>query len=209
MLDIEAEATVLRERAGYGDDDVPGAVALAGRLHVRVRRVDATLLRGADACLFFLAGQAEIAIRRGLTPERMHWSVAHELAEMRLVEIDYREADVERQANALGAALLMPRAAFRAALRDHGGSLDALATGGLDALSADFLCDQTATALRLAEVHALELAVVTTPARVYARAPEEWVLPSEREIRRGVLGAMPGIRSIRLTDARKRMAFVA
>lgn len=201
MFDVEAEARVLRQRAGFEEEDAHGSVALASRLGLAVRRVDGHLLRSSDACLVRLHGRPEIFVRRMLGPERLQWVVGHELAELRLQELDYREEDVERQADTLAAALVMPRVAYRAAVREHGVAPASLA--------ADFVVTQTAATLRLAEVHAVELAVVVTPAKVYARGEEDLVLPPEPDIRRGMLGMMPGLRAVRITDDRRRRAFVA
>lgn len=62
--------------------------------------------------------------------------------------------------------------------------------------------------MKRGEVEAVDLAVVVTPERVYARSPSEWVVPPEPAIRRGDLVKVPGMRAIRLTDARRRVAFV-
>lgn len=200
-MDVETEARALRDRAGYSEHDAPGAVAIARRLSIPIRRVDGRIIRGVDAERVKLHGRDEIFVRHGLTEPRLQWVVGHELGELRLAEIDYREPDIEQLADAFAAALLMPRAAFREAAVERGDDLAELAL--------DFAVDQTATALRLAETRCAEAVVVVCPSRIYARGPEGFALPPERELRRGALAAMPGVRSVRLTDARRRTAYVA
>lgn len=197
-VDVEGEARVLRERAGYDEDDVPGGMALAAALGVRVRKVDGGLLRGGDGCTIRVHGRPEVCIRRGLTRERTHWVIAHELFETRLGELDYRGEDIEQCAEAGAAALLMPRRSFRLAAREHGDDYAALA--------ADYLCGQTAAVLRLAEVGAVEMAAVVAPARVHVRAPDDWVLP---DLRKAAREGHPMLRRTALTDSRKRVALVA
>lgn len=180
--------------------DLPGMVKLAKASGVLVRRVDPRLLRGSDACLIRLHGQHEIFVARKMSPERFHWAVAHELAELRLRLIGYEEPDVELVADSIAAALVMPSRVYREAIREHEGRLENLAV--------DFLVDQTAAALRLAEIREAEAAVVVTPQRVHARLSQEWALPDEREIRRGRLTKMPGVETVALTDAKRRTAFL-
>jgi hypothetical protein len=200
VIDPDTEAESVRRRAGLEDEDLPSGAALANALGVNVRKVDPRLLRGSDACLIKLHGSYEIFVARKLPPVRLHWAIAHELSEMRLKEIGYELADVEQRADAIAAALVMPRSVYRVAVREYGARVDALAP--------DFLVDQTAAALRLAEVREAEVAVVVTPQRVYARAPEEWCLPSEAAIRRGRLAAHPDVKTVPITDAHRRTLYV-
>lgn len=200
MLDVEAEAVEVRTRANLSSDDLPGSVDLAKALGITVRRVDARLIRGSDACSIRLHGRPEIFVAKNLSGVELHWVVAHEVSELHLAEIGYAEPDVELQADALAAALVMPRPIYRVAIEEHGLRPAALAR--------DFLVDQTAAAIRLAEVEAVGMAVVVTPDRVYTRTPDAWPLPDEGAIRRGTLVKIPGVQPIRLTDAHRRIAFV-
>jgi Zn-dependent peptidase ImmA (M78 family) len=200
VLDVEAAALEIRARANLASEDLPGSVDLARALGVTVRHVDPKLLRGSDACSIRLRGRPEIFVARKMSDEKLHWLVAHEISEIYLADIGYREPDVELQADGIAARLVMPTPMYRVAVEEHGLALAALAS--------DFLVDQTAAAIRLAEVEAVDLAVVVTPERVYARAPGAWPLPSEPEIRRGSLVKVPGMKPIRLTDAKRRVAFV-
>lgn len=196
----EGEARALLAAAGYDADDAPGALAIARRLGVEVVYGDASMLGGALSSLERVGCRHVIFLRRHLPPARAHWCIAHELAELRLLELGCCDEDVERRADAIAAGLVMPWRAFRVAVEELGHAPAALAR--------EFLVDQTAATLRLAEVCAVERAVVVTPERVYARG-EEWVLPCEAEIRRGRLEGMPGIRKVEITDDRRRRAWVA
>lgn len=173
LLDVDAEAEAIRARAGLSRDDLPGSVDLAVALGVNVRRVDPRLLRGSDACAIQLNGHPEIFVARKLADATLHWVVSHEVAELHLASIGYREPDVEFVADAIAAALVMPAPIYRAAIREHGHRLDALA--------ADFLVDQTAAAIRLAEVEAVDMAVVVTPsASTPARPTNGYCRPRAR-----------------------------
>lgn len=197
-VDVECEAAVLRHAAGYDEDDAPGALAIAKRLGVLVRRVESGLLRGHDGCLLRVNRAWQVFVRRGLTPERLHWVVAHELGELRLKEIDYRGDDIELCAHGVAAALMMPRRSYRAAAAEYGEDLAALA--------GDYLTTQTAAARRLAEVGIVEMAAVVTPTCVYVHAPDDFVLP---DLRKAAREGYPGLRRCEVTDARRRVALIA
>lgn len=196
----EGEARALLAAAGYDADDAPGALAIARRLGVEVVYGDASMLGGALSSLERVGCRHVIFLRRHLPPARAHWCIAHELAELRLLELGCRDEDIERRADAIAAGLVMPWRAFRMAVEDLGRAPADLAR--------EFLVDQTAATLRLAEVSVVGLAVVVTPERVYARG-EEWGLPVESEIRRGRLQNIPGLRAVTITDSRQRRGWVA
>lgn len=199
MLDVDCEASVLYQRAGLDLDDVPAASLLARRLGAQVRRVDGVLVRRGDACKVMLHGVVVLCVRRHLTAEALRFAICHELAELRLAELDYREVDVEDVADALGAALACPRDAFRGAVREHGREAYAQ-------LALDFTTSQTCAALRVGEVLDEPLAVVA-PRRVRVRGGAyEW--PDERELRRCARVATPGLRRAELTDDRRRVVLL-
>lgn len=200
-MNMDIVARALRGHAGLDEGNVVSAMTLARRLGVDVRRVDAGLLRGGDSCLVWIRGEPVIYVRRGLTPEALQWLVAHELGELGLFRAGYRGEDVEQLADAAAAAILMPRAAFREAAFERREDLVGLAL--------DFACSQTATAMRLAETRVAEVVVVVCSSRIYARSADEFALPNEAAIRRGTLASMPGVRSVRLSDARRRVAYIA
>lgn len=203
-IDAEAEAAIIVARGGYEPGEPADPLRLARALQVRVRSWDFKLLRGKRGLLWWPHGrakQAEIAIRKGLPAAHVPWVVAHELGEFRLDELGYRSGDVEPLANAIAACILMPRVAFRRAVKTFG--LD------LPTLAIEHGVDQTATAIRLGEVGIVEAAVVVTPGGVYARAAEAFVLPSEPVLRQAALRGHPQLARHVLTDARRRVALLA
>jgi IrrE N-terminal-like domain len=170
MLDVEAEAGWIYRLADVESDQPPGAVVLAERLRLPILRADDRFLRGGDAALRELDGELWICVRRRLPFERLHFAVAHEIAEWRLSQLDYRDEDREQTANALAAALLVPRAALRVSVL-----LD------FAQLAEDFIVTQTCAALRVGEVTGRPMAVVS-PQLVRVRG-DAWEWPDERAIR--------------------------
>lgn len=205
-LDPDFEASLIRARAELGEEQVCSAHAIARALEIGIAYYPQHILRGLDAKLFHPRGRGqppEIALRRGLTPRRRAWNILHEIAEEHLLERGYRRADVEHAADAVAAALSMPRRSFREAAAEH--RLE------LVALSDDFAVDETAAALRLAEVGVVEAAAVIAPTRVYARSFGSFVLPHEHELRRLATARvpLPGVRKVQLVDAPRRIAVIA
>lgn len=149
-------------RYGEGDGEPPRVVDLAKRvLGVGVQVVHARALPG-DGALVNLLGERRIYVRRGLSPERLRWAVAHELGHHAL-GIDSSTSDNEDACNAFAAALLAPSRAFRAALAETGPSYTRLARW--------FLTSESCAALRLGEVTGCPLALLA-PARVRVRGAE-------------------------------------
>ncbi len=200
-IDPDYEANVLRERAGLGRGELCGGPVLAAGLNVKIRKVPARMLRGLDAFIIRIYGKYEICVREGLTVRRLHWAISHELGEMRLGELNYCEPDVEDQAHAIAASILMPAEDFRAAAHEHQNSPQALAD--------DYLVDQTAASLRLAETGAAEAVAVVCKTRVLVRSRSSFSFPSEAALRKAANVGMPGLRRVQLTDNRNRIALVA
>jgi IrrE N-terminal-like domain len=197
MLDVEAEAAWIYRLADVEADEPPGALVLAERLRLPVIRVDDRFLRGGDAALRPIDGELWICVRRRLPFERLHFAIAHEIAEWRLSKLDYRDEDREHAANALAAALLLPRAALRVSVL-----LD------FAQIAEDFVVTQTCAALRVGEVTGRPLAVVS-PQLVRVRGESfEW--PEERTIR-GLAKARalpPEVERVELTDDARRVVLL-
>lgn len=203
-IDAEAEAAFLVARAGFEPGEPADPRRVARALHVRIRRWEDRLLRGKRGLIWWPHGRSsppEIAIAKRLPIAQEPWVLAHELGELRLDEMGLHDEHVEAWANAIAACILMPRAAFKRAVREHGINIQALAV--------EHAVDQTATAIRLGEVGAVDAAVVVTPGRVYARAPGEFVLPPETALRKAALRGHPHLARHVLTDARRRVALLA
>lgn len=197
---LEGEARAILERAGFDDTDAPGALAIARGLGIDVVTVPGAFMGGVSASLECIKGRYIICLPRRLPPTRANWCIAHELAELRLRELGCTEEDVEARADAIAAGLAMPWRAFRWAVGELGREPAALAE--------EFLVDQTAATLRLAEVCAVEVAVVVTPEQVYRRG-EEWAMPDDQLIRRQGLDGFPSARRVRITDAPRRIGWLA
>lgn len=157
-------------------------------------------LRGADAMLVTVGDKKRIAIRRGLGAAYLRWPVLHELAEWHIDRIGYREADVEEQAERLTAALVIPRAVYREAVRAHGERFAALAR--------DFAVSQTCAALRFGETTGRPVAVIA-PATVRVRG-DDYAWPPADGLRKAAASRkrLPGLRKARLTDDRRRLVLV-
>lgn len=181
---------------GQEADEAPNI----GRLvvaHLGPNAVEYALLRNGDGALVRIYDDWRIYVRRGLSPERRAFAIAHELAEWWLrVRERYEAADVEDVANYVAAAVLTPRRAFRLALDEYGSNFGELA--------ATFRITETHAALREAEIVRLPRAVIS-PALVRVRGPEEWAWPDEPTLRHWARSSVPGLRKVRLTDDPRRV----
>ena len=195
MLDADAEAGwLLRD---FDARHPPGARAVV-RHHLgadAIIRVSGLI--GAPAELAMVHGEFRIALRQRIGPEAERWFLLHELGEWRLKQLDYREDDIELVAEAIAAALVLPREAYRIELREHGRHFRSLARA--------FLTPETAAALRLGEVTGEPVAVIA-PARIRVRGDEDWVWPPEEQLRwiAAARQMPPGVRRVVLTDDRRR-----
>jgi Zn-dependent peptidase ImmA (M78 family) len=174
-----------------------GAMKLARAARVGVGVYPERVMRGLDSFVFYPRGRdadPEIAMRRGLRPERRAWLIAHELAELELRQARCCAEEIERIANAAAAELLMPTAAFRSAASDD-----------LEIVAAAFGCEQRACAIRMAEVGLVDATVVLLhrkPALSFAK--EGFQVPHVSKLR-----CMPGVRSVNLTDERGEALLIA
>lgn len=164
--EIEGRAGDFRSEYAGGEEN-PSIVRIA-RNAFGESGVAIALHRGLvrDAVLVWERETPKILVRPGLEsqPARVAFAVAHELGEYILWDASYEEPDVEQVANALAAALLMPREAFSRAYAFHGHDVAALAE--------EFCAPQGAAALRIGEVSDDPVALVT-PRRVHRRDPLE------------------------------------
>ncbi len=154
--EVEEVANVMRECAGFGDDDLPLAVDIAERV-----MGPNSVVYGAPSVPARLVKNTIVV---PLGHPDLNFAVAHECAHWALRELAQWKADhaqTERVANAVGAALLAPRDSVITAYRHYGEDLPTLASL--------FAMSQTALVLRLAEVRAESRAVVTRTGNVLAR----------------------------------------
>lgn len=154
----------------------------------------------APAALIRLGDEWQIFVGRSLPPTFLVFCVGHELAHWLLRREGFDGEDEERVADALGAALVSPRPAFRRAFRAVGDDLPALATA---------LCTtETGAALRIGEVAKRPLAVIA-PKQVRVRGPEDWVWPDENTLRCWSQRPRSGVRKRHLRDDPRRVVLEA
>lgn len=197
MDSIEAEAEGILRGAGFDPWDPPTIEQLA---HAVCDRVVAH--HGLSSPARWVGATRELWVNPRLGPRRRAFAVAHELAERHLAEQGYEGEDIERRANALGAALLVPAPALRTALRVVGRRLPDLADA--------FDVSQSIVALRLGEVTGTPLALVLERRVAIRGEPFEWPAPARLVAIAGGQESVPdGVEVERITDARRRAAFVA
>jgi hypothetical protein len=197
MIDVECEAGWLLR----GIDGVPSARAFAKHHGLPVRTVPRGALPAPGGCWMHL-GEWTVFVRSGLSRIELRWTIIHEAVESHVMRVlRYQGPDVERVVEAITAAIVAPRDAFRRKVRSCGRDLSALATS--------FDTTQTAMALRLAEAHCVEATAVVRPGLVRVRVAESFVMPNERELRRAAAAGREGLERHVLTDDRRRVALVA
>lgn len=200
MLDAQGEADWLLSKC---KGDAPGARSIV-RAHLGPGSIlEVAMLPIAPAKLSDRDGRPIIMVRPRLLPEIERWYILHELAEWRLQALDYREHDAEQQADAIAAALVMPRRAFLAELRHQGRRFSRLAKA--------FVTSETAVSLRYGETTTIPTAVID-PYQVRTRGDEYgWPAPP---VLRGLAQAkrLPrdiGIERLSLRDDKRRRVLIA
>lgn len=161
QLELELLAQEIRRRAGLHDDELAVATRIAARL-LGPEGITANPNLTGPAYLRRTDEGWQIVVNPGARDVRFH--VAHEIGEWALKTIarfDGGEADRERAANYIAAALLAPEAAVR---RVHAAVGERVKT-----IASRFQMSQTAIVLRLAEVQGDERAVVTRNGNVLVR----------------------------------------
>lgn len=144
-----------------GLDEIPGARAVVRNvLGQDVRIEDVRFLPIGDACAHEEDDGWTIKVRSNLTGVRLRWALIHEAVEVELARLGYI-GDVEKLAEMVTGAIVMPRAAFiRAAWRERLCHYE---------LARAFAASQTATVLRFAEVGLVAGSAVVHPRFVFAR----------------------------------------
>lgn len=160
-MELESLAGEVRRRAGLDDDELELATRIAARLLGQHAIALDRELHG-PAYLRRTDTGFQIVVNPGARDVRFH--VAHELGEWALRTIarfEGTEAQRERAANYLAAAILAPSTAVRRAHARVGERIGMLAS--------TFGLSQTSVVLRLAEVRGDERAVVTRTGNVLLR----------------------------------------
>jgi len=196
--EIEGTAEAVYAAAGMDPNEAAHSVELA-RNYPGIVSVEFVSGLGEAASLEFVDDartRARIRVARKRSRVAHNWLVAHELAEFVCARTVPDEGRAERLANRLAAALVTPRRAFLAAVREHGPDIELLA--------ALFTCSQLTVALRVGEVFDWPVAVIGglfVPRAGPAHLPPTPVLRDH--VARALDGAVlpPGLRIVRLTDS--------
>lgn len=195
--DIEGTAEALLRAHGFPLDEPPDVEKLAW---CALGASNVQYVPGLRVPGRYLPAEGVIQVRSGMSRRRRRFVVAHELGEWVEYRLRYQGEDAERIADAIAAALVVPRRAMQAAVQALGRHLPDLS----DALCAS----QSVVALRLGEVTGSPLALVT-PRNVHVRG-DEWSWPGEREIRALARGELPReLERVEVTDAAWRAVLVA
>lgn len=200
-FETEGEAMGLYREAKEDPDEPPGAVAIArkilGRDAIRTAWVEG-LVDGAS--LRRENGRWLIYVSRRLTFAELNFAVAHELGELALSRVGYREDNREHIANAIAGALILPRPAFQRAYTASGFCLADIA--------AEFIAPEGAVALRVGEVQGEPVALLTS-SRIHRRDPHN-DLPNDTDLRRlarQTLDPWHPVQMVRCGDAMGSVAF--
>lgn len=197
-IDVEGEAAAIYRAAGADPHEPCSMVRLAqfllGGDAVQVHA-------GIGSLAVFNSAAGAIWVRSGLAERALNHAVGHELGEWWLRRHHYSAEQIEAACDAIASALVMPRPAFRHAVKALGRNLPAL--------SEVFVATQSMVALRLGEVTGSPLALVT-PRNVRVRG-DAWGWPGEDELRRLARApeVPPGLTRERLSDVRERRVLLA
>ncbi len=186
---------LLYRRAGKDPRRPARMVVLAKRLlgDSAVQYVPDCALPG-DAAFARVNGAPRIFVREGLPQSRLRFAVAHELAHWAL-GIGSETLVNESVCDALAAALVAPRDAFRFAVLNEGASFRALGE--------KFGASESCMALRIGEVFRAPLALVTP--KVVRTRGDGFHWPDDSEIRAIAKVPKPGLRRVAIGDDVRRV----
>lgn len=182
--DVEGDADEIFARTGYDPDDPPSI----GRLCLALTGFPPKfVVMRADGKCARLRDDWRVFLRRGLDRERAVFVTGHEMAEWWYRLVGYCGDDVEQRCDALGAALVAPRRAFRAATRIVGHSVHRLA--------AAFSAPQQLALLRIGEVTGRPVVLVRP--RPIARG-DEFCWPDGPTLAKAVRRPPAGVHPVRV-----------
>lgn len=181
--DAEADALEILRMAGHLDDEAPPNMAQLCRALLGAPPQIAPIR--SEACLARVRGESRVYLRRGVDAARSRWLVGHELAEWYYQRTGYVGPDLEDRCDAVGAALVAPRRAYRLALRSVGSAIHVLAEA--------FVVPQALALLRIGEVTGRPVLLLRKPAPIHRGEPYVWP-------RRGMRD--PNVHPVRLDGSR-------
>jgi hypothetical protein len=191
IADLDGDARLLRRTSGLDDAAVPSPIALALALTGHPPLL-CTALRQ-EACLARIGNSWRVVVRRSVPAARKTWLVGHECAELHLKACGYAGEDIEARADALGAALVLPRATLCALTRAHGHRVHTIAK--LTRLT------QSLVLLRIGEVERRPVALMRRGIATVRGEPFGW----PRKLSMAVAGTHP----LRITDEPSRFGLMA
>jgi hypothetical protein len=192
LADIEGDAEAIYRELGFDPSSPPSMAALC-----RAATGHSPKFVGQPQEARLVGDQ--VFLRRGVLAARATWLVGHELAERRLRHLRYRGSDIEARCDALGAALVAPRPAFRAAIRELGHAVYALAES--------FNTTQSVALLRIGEVTGRPVVLLRWPDPIVRGGPYEW--PSTSELVRTLRERRPEVHPVRIVDERGKWGLMA
>ena len=186
MADVEGDAVDVYRFAGAELDEPPSIARLCELVTGFAPRYER--MRPDGKCAADEDGELRVSVRPTLPARRARFIVAHEIAEWWYARSGYACADIEDRCNALGAALVVPRAAARLVIREAGHSPMMLAQV--------FGVERCLSLLRIGEVTGRPV-VLLRKCPLFRGEPFEW--PSDpQELQRLVREPAPEIHPVRL-----------
>lgn len=199
QADIEGDAQAILREGKMLDVDGPTPMAelcrrLLGSVPRRCAlRTEAKLGRDEET------GRPVVFLRRGVPAPRARWLVGHELAEHWLRSAGYQGEDIERRADAIGAALAVQREPFLRAIRSTGHRVHELARV--------FCTTQSLALLRVGETIGRPVALLR-PNGTIARG-EPFVWPRTSTLVRALTEGRATVHPLRIVDEPDRWGLMA
>lgn len=197
LADVEGCAALMLEMAGLGALDGPTPMV---QLHqFFFGRAPRWCALPTEAKLDEDDEGPIVLLRRGLSPARARWLLGHELGEFWMRENGYEREDIEQRADALGAALAVPRAAFRSAVKHHGHRVHTL--------SRLFATTQSLALLRVGETTGRPVALLRPSGTIARGDAYEW--PRTSTLVRALREGRSAVHPLRIDDEPHRWGLMA
>jgi hypothetical protein len=197
LADVEGDALAMFGLAGLDPGD---AVSFGELCYGITRRWPRSVALDGEARLEPIGDDGfEVLTNRAISPERQRLKGAHELGHWWYRRIGYRGFDLEARCDALGAALIAPREAFRAAMRWAGHRVHELALR--------FNTTQSLALLRVGEVSGRPV-MLLRPSGPLARGDLfEW--PKTSTLVRALNEGRSAVHPLRINDEPHRWGLMA
>jgi hypothetical protein len=198
LADVQGEGDLILRVHRFPTDQRPNIRALL-KVWVGVEPEWARIRTEGARCV--LNGQPRIFCRHGTPLARAIFIWLHEGAHIHFDAAGLRcdPVELEERCNALAAALLAPREAFRAATRARGHRVYELAR--------EFRTTQSLALLRLGEVTGRPVVLLRPPTPIVRG--DEFAWPDEAGLRRAVKAPPPNVHPLRIVDEPRRWGLMA